>query len=97
MGHMQNEKQVSVQKKLTKADHKLSKTFYFTTHQLFRLNYEYFSNLCEGFLDKERVISSLKHLWLFYLFYLPIIVSFTFSPALLSADTYIVSYPPEFH
>ena len=42
MGHVQNEKQVFVQKQLTKADHKLSKTFYFTTYQLLQLNYEFF-------------------------------------------------------
>ena len=42
MGHVQNEKQVFVQKQLTKADHKLSKTFYFTTYQLLQLNYESF-------------------------------------------------------
>ena len=30
MGHMQNEKLIFVQKQRTKADHKLSKTFYFT-------------------------------------------------------------------
>ena len=76
MGHMQNQQQVFVQKQLAKADHKLSKTFYFRTYQLFRLNYEFFSNLCEGFLAKKMVISSLKHLWRFYLFYLTIITSF---------------------
>ena len=32
MGHMQNGKQVFVQKQLTKADHKFSKKFYFTTY-----------------------------------------------------------------
>ena len=53
MGHMQNEKQVFVQKQWTKANHKFSKTFYFTTYQLFWLNYESFSNLCEGFLAKK--------------------------------------------
>ena len=54
MGHMQNKKQVLVQKQLTKADHKLSKTFYFTTYQLFQLDYESFSNLCEGFLGQKK-------------------------------------------
>ena len=53
MGHMQNEKQVFVQKQLTKADQKLSKTFYFTTYHLAQLNYESFSNLCEGFWPKK--------------------------------------------
>ena len=32
MDHMQNGKQVFVQKQLTKADHKFSKKFYFTTY-----------------------------------------------------------------
>ena len=53
MDHMQNKNQIFVQKQLTNADHKLSKTFYFTTFQLFGLNYESFSNLCEGFLAKK--------------------------------------------
>ena len=97
MGHMLNEKQVFVQKNLTKADQNLSKTFYFTACQLFWLNYEFFSNLCEGFSAKKGVIFSLKHLWRFYLFYLPFIASFTFSSALLFADTYITIYPLEFH
>ena len=57
MGHMQNKKQVFVQKQLTKADHKLSKTFYFRTYQLF-LNYESFSNMCEGFSAKKRSFSA---------------------------------------
>ena len=51
-------KQVFVQKQLTKADHKFSKTFYFTTYQLFWLNYESSSNLCEGFLAKKRSFSA---------------------------------------
>ena len=54
MGHMLNKKQVSVQKQLTEADHKLSKTFYFTTYQVFWVNYESFLNLCEGYLAKKR-------------------------------------------
>ena len=58
MDHMQKGKQVFVQKQLTKADHKFSKTFYFTTYQLFWLNYESFSNLCEGFLAKKRSFSA---------------------------------------
>ena len=53
MAHMQNKKQVFVQKQLTKADRKLSKTFYFTIYQPFWLNYESFPNLCEGFLAKK--------------------------------------------
>ena len=53
MGYMLNEKQVFVQKQLTKADYKLSKTFYFTTYQLFWLNYEFFSNLCEDFFGQK--------------------------------------------
>ena len=61
MGHMLNEKQVFVQKQLTKPDYKLSKPFYFTTYQLFWLNYESFSNLCEGFFGQKRVTSSLKY------------------------------------
>ena len=55
-----------------------------------------FNALGDDFLAKKMVIPSLKHLW-FYLFHLPIITSFTFSSALLSADDYIASYPPEFH
>ena len=53
MGHMQNEKQVFAQKLLTEADHRLSKTFYCITYQMFWLNYESFSNLHEGFLAKK--------------------------------------------
>ena len=45
-----------VQKQLTKADQKLST--YFTTYQLFRLNYESFSNLCERFLAKKGSFSA---------------------------------------
>ena len=60
MGHMQNEKKVFVQKQLTKAGHKLSKTFYFTTYQLFRLNYESFSNLCERFFGQKNGHFQLK-------------------------------------
>ena len=97
MGHIQNEKEDFMQKQLTKAYHKLWKTFYFTTYQLFLLNCESFSNLCEGLLVKKRVISSLKHVRRFRLFYLPITASFTFSSALLSADTCVASYLPEFH
>ena len=97
MGHMLIEKQVFVQKQLTKADHKLSKTFYFTTYQLFWLNYESCANLCESFLAKKTVISSLKHLWRFYLFYLLLLYHLHLAQALLSADTYIASYPPKFH
>ena len=52
--HAKQQQQKIVQKQLTEADHKLSKTFYFTTCQLFWVNYECFSNLCEGFLAKKR-------------------------------------------
>ena len=89
MGHMQNEKHVFVQKQLINKS-SFQKPFIL---QKFHL-YESLSNLCEGWSNKKRFISSLKHLWRFYL---PIIASFTFSSALLSADTYIASYPPEFH
>ena len=96
MDCMQNEKQVFVQKQLTKADNKLSKTFYFTINWLLQLNYESSSNFSEGFLAKKRIISSLKF-YIFYLFSLPIIATFIFSFPLLSADTFIARYPPEFH
>ena len=69
MCHMQNKKQVFVQKQLRKVVHKLSKTFYFTTYQLLQLNYESFSNLCESFFGWKKVISSLKHLSILSTYY----------------------------
>ena len=50
---MQNEKQFFVQKQLKKADHKLSKTFYFTTYQLFQLNYVSFLICVRVFWPKK--------------------------------------------
>ena len=62
MGHMQNEKQIFVQKQLINKS-SFQNLFILQKHNLFWLNYnESFSNLCEGWL-KKRVISSLKHLW----------------------------------
>ena len=53
----------------TKAGHKLSKTFYFAkiSFASAELRYESFSNFCDNVSVKKRVISSLKHLWRFYL------------------------------
>ena len=90
MDHMQNEKKIFVQKQLISKSI-FQKLVILQKYHLFWLNYDFFSNLCEGWSKNK---GSLKHLWRFYL---PIIASFTFSSALLSADIYIASYPPEFH
>ena len=79
MGHMQNGKQIFVQKQLINKS-SFQKLFILQKYHLFCLNYESFSNLCEGWSKKD----SLKHLWRFYL---PAIVSFTFSSVLLSAES----------
>ena len=57
---MQNEKQVFAQKLLTKADHRLSKTFYFTTYQMFWLNYESFCNLHKGHFQLKTPVKILS-------------------------------------
>ena len=51
MGHTQNKK--TFFSEVTKADHKLSKTFYLPKYHMFWLSYESFSILCDVFLLKR--------------------------------------------
>ena len=96
MDHMQNKKQIFVRKQLINADHNFQKLFMLQLINCFSWIMNRFL-ICVRVFSQKRVISSLKHLWRFYLFRLPTTASFTFSSALLSVDTYIASYRPEFH
>ena len=93
MGHIQNEKQIFVQKQLINKS-SIQKLFILQKYHLFRVNYESFSNLCDGWSKKKGYFQLKTIVWRFYL---SITASFTSSSALLSAHTYTASYTPEFH